>query len=107
MQKFSRVTSFACGDVCRCSDGDYLATRITSFGTYVDDVVGNLYHIEIMLDDDDGIALVRQFVQYAEQQPYVLEMQACRRLVQDIQRASRVAFGEFGRQFYTLALATR
>ena len=36
-----------------------------------------------------------------------MEMQACSRLIENIERASRVALGEFQRELDTLSLAAR
>ena len=60
-----------------------------------------------MLDDDHGVARVAQAVQHGEQQIDVLEMQARGRLVEDVERASGVALGEFERELHALRLSAR
>ena len=57
-----------------------------------------------MLDDDDRITLIHQFIQDAQQDPYIFEMKTGRRLVQHVKRLARIFLGQFGRQFDTLAL---
>ena len=60
-----------------------------------------------MLNDDDRVSLVYQAVQHFEQQPDVLEVEASRRFVQDIEGAPGVSLGELGREFDALCFAAR
>ena len=62
----------------------------------------SLDDVEIVFDDDDGIAAIAQAMQYAEQLFDVMEVQAGRRLVEDIQRVTRVAFRQFFRKLDAL-----
>jgi len=56
-----------------------------SFGPEVDDVVGGFDDVEIMLDDDDGVAVIDQAVE-AHQQPIdVGKVQAGGGLVEDVE----------------------
>ena len=50
----------------------------------IDDPVGGLDHVEIVLDDDHGIAFVYQSLQHEQQFAHVLEVQARGRFVEDI-----------------------
>ena len=43
---------------------------------------------QIVLDDEDRVALVHQRVQHLQQLAHILEMQPGRRLVEDIDRAA-------------------
>ena len=54
-------------------------------------MVGLLYDIEVMLDDDDCIALVDQPVEYVEKLLDIREVQTCRRLVEYVERLARTA----------------
>ena len=60
-----------------------------ALGTEVDDPVGRLDDVEVVLDHHDRVAVVAQPVQHGEQHLDVVEVQACRRLVEDVQRAAR------------------
>ena len=60
-----------------------------------------------MFDDDDRIAAVDELVQHLQQQTDVLEMKPRRRLIQDVERAARVALRKLGRELDALALAAR
>ena len=56
---------------------------------HVDDGVGDLDHVGVVLDDEDGVALVAQLAQDLDQPLVVARMQADRRLVEDIQRVDQ------------------
>ena len=106
-KKFSRSTTLLGCNVSRSARSDNLATASTALRTDVDEVVGNLYYIEVMLDDDGRIAAIDQLVDYAQQLANILKMETRRRLIQDVKRAARIGFRKFGREFYTLALTAR
>lgn len=91
----------------RRTGGDDLAARGSAFGSDVDDMVGDLDDVEVVLDDDDGVAALHEFVQHLQQQADIFEMESRRRLVEDIERAARVALRKFARQLDALALAAR
>ena len=57
------MTGQAGGDVFRCAGGDDLAAAGTAFWSEIDDPVGGLDDVEVMLDDHDGVALIGQAVQ--------------------------------------------
>ena len=47
--------------------GDDFAAAFAAFGAEVDDPVGGLDDVEVVLDDDDGVAFVAEAVQDVEQ----------------------------------------
>src|SRR5437667_7085290 len=51
------------GNLLRRSGGDDAAAGGAAFGTEIDDPVRDLDDLEIMLDDDDGVATVDQGLQ--------------------------------------------
>src|SRR2546427_2727459 len=53
------------------------------------------------------VPLVHQAMQHLEEQADVLEVEARRRLVEDVEGAARVALGQLGSQFDALRLAPR
>ncbi|CAI08311.1 hypothetical protein ebB134 [Aromatoleum aromaticum EbN1] len=77
------------------------------FRTQVDQPVGSLDDIEVVLDDDDGVAVIAQAVQYAEQQLDVAKVQAGRRLVEDVEGTAGVAFRQLERELDALRFAAR
>ena len=58
-----------------------------------------------MLDDHDGVAQLDEPIEHVQQFGQVVEVQAGGRLVEQIERVSRVGAGEFGGQFHPLGLA--
>ena len=59
-----------------CALGNDLAATGTSLGTYVYEVVGNLYYVQIMLDDNGRIATIDQLVYYGQELAYILEVES-------------------------------
>ena len=57
---------------------------VAALRPHVDEPVGGFDHVEVVLDDDDGVAGLAQLVQHLEQQLDVVEVQACGRLVEQV-----------------------
>ena len=74
-------------DFCRRSHRDDLPASVAALGAEIDDVVGAFDDFEIVLDDDDGMALVDQFVKRPEQALDVVKVQAGGGLVENKQRS--------------------
>ena len=104
-QELGRESSFRLGHLLGGAGGEDGAAASPAFGAEVDDVVGALDDVEVVLDDDDGVALVDQALQHAQQHADVLEMQPGGGLVEDVERTARVALRELGGQLHALALA--
>ena len=71
------------------------AAAVAAFGAEVEHPVGGLHDVEIVLDDDDSIAGIDEFMEHFEQFLHILKVQACGRLIEDIEGAAGGAFGEF------------
>ena len=85
-------------DLFRRSLGDDAAPAAAAFWPEIDDPVGSLEDVEVVLDHDDRIAMVAEPVQHGQQHLDVVEMKARRRFVEDIERAPGVAFRELERE---------
>ena len=85
-------------------DDDAAAGR-AGFRAEVDDPVRRLDHVEIVLDDDHRVAEIDEPIQHFEQLVNVVEVQAGRRLIEDVQRASRAGPSQFGGELDALRLA--
>lgn len=94
-------------DIGGRASGDDLAAAIAALGSEIDDPIGRLDDLEIMLDDDDAIALIDEFVQHFEQFCDIVEMQARRRLVENVERAACGAACELLGELDALGLAAR
>src|SRR5918994_587893 len=90
------------GGACR----DYLAAGVTAFGSEIDDVVCGPDHIQVVLDDDDGVPRVHEPVQDGEQLLDVREVKPRRRLVQDVDGLARRPLAQLARQLDSLGFAT-
>src|SRR5476651_674281 len=84
---------------------DDASTAVASLGAQVDHPVRGLDDVEVVLDHDHRVAMVAQPVQHREQQVDVVEMQAGGGLVEDEERAPRVALGKLQREFHSLCLS--
>ena len=87
------------------SDSDDLAAAIAAFGADIDDPVGGFDHIKVVLDHDHSVAALDQLLQHLKQLAHIFKMQACCRLIQDIERAARGALGELLGELDALRLA--
>ena len=107
LEELACVAGRALGHFLRCAGDHYLAAPVTALRPEVDQPVGSLYHIEVVLDDDHRIALFDQAVEHPEQLADIFEMQAGGRFVENVQRPAGRTFRQLGRQFYPLSLAPR
>ena len=81
LQIFSSVARRRRGNRFRRARGHDAPAVALRLGPQVDQPIGALKHIDIVLDDDERIALLHEPLQQGQQQTDVLEMQAGRRLV--------------------------
>ncbi len=66
--------------------GDQLAAAVAAFRTQVDQPVGDLDDVQVMLDDQHRVAGIHQALKDLDQLVHVGGMQADRGLVQHVQR---------------------
>src|SRR5690554_2926068 len=95
------------GDVLRRALGDDVAAAQAAVGPEVDDPVGGLDHVDVVLDHDEGVAAVHEPVQDVEELPGVLEVEARGGLVQDVDRLPGRAPAELGGELHALRLPAR
>ena len=107
LEKTARNRLLGLSHLLRGSTGDDLSSTPSTLGSHVNNVVGTLDDVQIVLNDDNGVAFLDKTVQHTEQHLNVLEVQTCRRLVKNIDGLARVLLGQFTRQLHTLALTTR
>ena len=89
------------GNLLRSSRRHDSTSPFSAFGPQVDDPVGGLDNLKVVLDDQHGVAGLDKSVQNLEQQLDVGEMEPGRRLVEEIQRASGPDLHEFAGEFHT------
>ncbi len=78
----------------------------TGLWTEIDDPVGRLNDIEIVFDDDNRVPLLDEAGEHLQQFGDVVDVQAGRGFIQQIERASGVGTGEFGGQLHPLRFTT-
>ena len=92
----------------------FAAVRATN-GTEFDDVIGFREKIEVVFDDDDGVALIDERMEHADEAFAVAKMEADGRFLEEVKvawafaaRAFAVAgetAGKFGDEFEALGFA--
>ena len=96
-----------CGDLLWGPGGNNGAAARASFWPHINDPVRRLNDVKVVLDDDHRITLIYQPPEDDQQFPDVLKVQAGRRFVEHVDRASGRTFLQFGTQFHSLCLTTR
>ena len=81
-------------DLLRRAGGDDLTATRAAFRAQIDDPVCGLDHIQVVLNDDDGVAVVAQPMQYVEQLLNVRKVQAGGGLIENVERLAGVALGD-------------
>src|SRR5690349_4971921 len=91
----------------RSAGDDELAALVAAFGTKVQDPIGALDNIEVMLDDENRVAGFDEALEAVEQPLDIGEMEAGGGFVEDIEVVpSATQLAEFGSEFHTLRFAT-
>lgn len=75
---------FALSHLFRRTFGNDGAASVTAFRPKVDDPIGRLDHIEIVFNDNNGIALIHQSLQDKQQFAHIFKMQTRGRFVKNI-----------------------
>ena len=99
------VGLFVAGDQFGRALRDDAAAAFAAFGTEVDDPVGLLDDVEMVLDDEHGVAERDEALENVEKLPDVVEVKTGSWLVEDVERAAGLAFGEFARELDALGFA--
>ena len=90
------------GHLLRRTLGDDDAAGTAALGAEVDDVVGALDEVEVVFDDDDGVACIHQLLQHLDEAVDISHVEAGSRLVEDIHGLTRAAAGQLVGQLDTL-----
>ena len=88
-QIFARMRSLAGCNLLGGSAGNDFAASVAAFGAEIDYIIGALYDIEVVLNDNDGVSSLNERLDNVDKAVDVGCMQTCRRLVEHEYRASR------------------
>ncbi len=91
-QPLAGVRELVVSDLFRRTGGDHLAACRAAFGAEIDDPVGGLDDVEVVLDDDHRTSAVDELAQRDQQLTHVVEMEAGRRFVEDVEDPAAPAF---------------
>ena len=100
-----RCTTRRCGDFFGRAAGHDSPAPFAAIGADVDDPVGRLHDVEVVLDDEHRVAGVDEVVQHFQQQLDIGEVQAGRRFVEQVQRAAGRFFHQLAGQLDALGFA--
>src|SRR5262245_10283219 len=89
LQEPARMRRLALHDVLRRAGDDDPSARVTSLGSQIDHVIGGLGPVQVVLDQDDGVAGVDEAVERLQQALDIGQVQARRGLVEDVDRVLR------------------
>ncbi len=95
----------AFGNLFRSAAGKEIAACIAAFWTEVDDVVGTLDDLEVMLDDNDSVTARNKRIEGSKKLLDIVEMQACRGLVEDKDGRIVLLNSKVVSELYALVLA--
>ena len=86
--------------------GDDGAAVLPAFGAHIDNPVGGFDDVEVVFDDNHGVAARDEFVEDGEEAFDVVSMETGGRLVEDVEGLTGGATRELGREFDALGFAT-
>ncbi len=104
-QHLAGVGMLGGGDLLGGADGHDAAAGLAPLGPEVDDPVGPLDDLHVVLDDQHGIARRHEAVQHVQEQLDVGEVQAGGGLVQQVERPSGAFLDQLAGQLDALGLA--
>ena len=94
-------------NLLRCPAGDHGSASVPALRTHVDDVIGSLDDVQVVLDDHSRIAALHQLAEDLRQLGDIVKMQAGRGLIEDVNSFSGALSGQLCRQLDPLRLAAR
>ena len=104
---FSRLRRRFPGHFFRSAHGDDGPATRSAVGAEVNDPVGRLDHVEVVLDDEHRVAGIHESVQNLKKFLDIGEVESRCGLIEDVDRLAGRSFAEFPRQFDPLSLAAR
>ena len=102
----SRMRGLAGSNLLRRTFRHDPAAALASLRPHVDHPVSRLYDIQVVFDDDNGVACIPQALHDNKQCLDILEVQAGGWLIQDVEGVASVPLGQLTRQLDPLGFST-
>ena len=74
LEIYARSGLCARGHLLGCAFGDDIATRLTTLRAHIDDPVGSLDDLKVVLDDDHRVPLINEGLQSIQQGTDIVEV---------------------------------
>src|SRR5262245_7354842 len=103
----TRVGTLDLGELLWRPGGDDGSAVLPALRPEVDDVVGGLDNVEVVLDDEQRVPCLEQLAEGRQQLRDVVEVQPGRRLVEDVQQAFTAVRRQVRGDLDSLRLTTR
>src|SRR5947207_7048078 len=104
-QRLASVRLFVAGHSFRRTLGYDSAASISTFGAEINNPIRLLDYVQVVLDDQHGVAERDQPLQHVQQFAHVVEMKSGGRLVQNVEGTASLPLGKFARQLNSLRFA--
>ena len=104
-QVFARPRPVVCRYLLRCAGRDHGAAAVSALWTHVDEVVRGFDEVEVVFDHHDGVALLHEPLENADELFHIRGVQSRRRLIENVDRAPGLPFRQLRRQLDALCLA--
>jgi len=106
-ERAARVGAFAVGYFFWCSCDDDLASTRAAFGPEIDDVIGITNYVEVVFDDDDGVAQVNEAPEESEQHFNIDKMQPRGGFIEEVEGLSGALARQLFGELHALGFAAR
>ena len=90
-KELTRITFRVSCNILGRAAGYHRASLVPSLGTEVNYPVGSFYDVEVVLDDEHGIAALAKAGENFYEFVHIVRVQSRRGLVEDIERLARAA----------------
>lgn len=95
------------GELFGGASGDDATTLVTTFGTHIDNPVGGADDMEVVFDDNHGIAAIDKSVEDAEKAIDIVGVETGGGFIKNVESVASGATREFGGEFDALGFAAR
>ena len=95
------------GNLFRRTGGNDVSSPVSSFGSEINDMISLENNIQIVLDQDNGVATIHQESQHLQQFCYIGEVQSRCWFIENVERLAGAPLGKFQGELDPLRLPPR